>query len=136
LGYQKLIPIIILNLPVLVGSLILFIQGKKENLNLQRFAKILLFAAMAKSIFIMVAFVLCLNLALSFPSDVPSDGSDGEEKRFYETVAIFMGINAAIDIITAYLSLLALRRTNEYMNLISRKAFFEFRNIIDGTAQA
>ncbi len=127
LVYSDLVPIIILNLPVLIGSIVLFIQGRNENLNLQRFAKILLFTALGKAFLIIGTFIFCVWITLS--------SVNNESRRFAEFITIFVGINAAIDLVTAYFCLIILRRTNEYMNLISRKAFFEFRHIIDGGGQ-
>jgi len=126
-----MIPINILNLPVMVGTLILFIQGKKENVNLQKFAKILLFAAMIKSLLIILTFFFCLKQAVYYKSNYLDD----EGKMIWEALTLFVGINAAVDLVTAYLCLMVLRRTNEYINLISRKAFFEFRSIVDGGNQ-
>jgi len=123
-----LIPVNILNLPVLLGSLILFIQGKKENVNLQRFAKVLLFVALFKSFILALGFLFYLREYFSYSSNNPND----EFKTIMQVITIALGINTAVDLGTSYLCLLVVRRTNEYLNLISRKSFFEFRTIIDG----
>jgi len=118
----------ILNLPVLLGSLILFIQGKKENVNLQRFAKVLLFVALFKSVILALGFLFYLREYWTYTSKNPND----EWKAIMQVITIALGINTAVDLGTSYLCLLVVRRTNEYLNLISRKSFFEFRTIIDG----
>ncbi len=111
----------------------LLAAGRMDNLKLQSSTKWLFVIAITKTVLILLLFLYSIFELVELNE---KEKNYKKNFQYWEFEGLLSGAFVIVDTISAYICLLVIRRTTQYISFMRRKEFFEFRSSLEDSGEA